>query len=241
MKKFISDHKPSTPGRRSTRISMTAFLALSMLVLGQGSVGTAQQLPPSPPKLPEYDAVFPIDDDAPISGDWTADSVADPSPAVKIHIRRLAPRNGGQGTMNTLPVPGTEGLSPDILTAARSNVQFSITREAGTIRFEGTFAKGRGSGTWTLSPDSNYISAMARRGYTNLKGAQLFFAVTEDITEKYIDDLKTAGFDGLSFIELVEAAGNNVTPDFIQRVRSRGYPNATLKEIVQLRVHDIIR
>ena len=241
MKKFISDHKSSTPGRRSTRASMAAFLALSMVVLSQGRIATAQQLPPSPPKLPEYDSAFPADDQARISGDWTAKSVAGPSPAVKIHIRRLAPRNGGQGTTNTLSVPGTEGLSPDILTAALSNVQFSITREAGTIRFEGTFARGRGSGTWTLSPDPDYISAMARRGYTNLKGAQLFFAVTEDITEKYIDDLKTAGFDGLSFIELVEAAGNNVTPDFIRRVRSRGYPNATLKEMVELRVHDIMR
>src|SRR5215212_4648190 len=44
-------------------------------------------------------------------------------------------------------------------------VRFALVREAGRVELEGTFQNGRGSGTFTFTPDRGFPGAMKSRGF----------------------------------------------------------------------------
>ena len=167
----------------------------------------------------------------PITGEWFAEFK--PGKPDEIYVQLLRkPENGFVGM--TFSLNNVQGLAPEIASAAKTDVNFQITREVGTIKLQGNFSEGKGKGLWELFPNPDFISAMQRGGYDNLTRQDIFSAFVVNITIKRTEDLKSLGFDRLSFEQLFKAAAFNVTPEFIRAWRSAGFQDLTFEELVKL-------
>src|SRR5689334_9239672 len=78
------------------------------------------------------------------------------------------------------------GLPPAAVANMANDVQFTWTREAGTFRFTGSFEQGRGSGTYSFSPDQSFVNNMAGAGYKNLSGDDVVRLAMIDVTVAHV-------------------------------------------------------
>ena len=87
-------------------------------------------------------------------------------------------------------------------------VQFAVSRDAGRSGSAGILINGAGAGTYTFSPNPDYISAMAQAGYRGL----------ED------DAVMRLAFwmSGRAFVASIQAAGHRNVP-LEDPIRMRGF------------------
>jgi uncharacterized protein (UPF0335 family) len=174
-----------------------------------------------------------------ITGEWVAQTSTEKPGDLYFMLQRHTKDGDTNMSSRDIPLGEFQGLAADALTSAKTNVSFSIAREAGTFQCEGYFNQGKGAGTWTLIPNPKFISAMRERGYTDLSEQNLISAAMNNITVKFSDDLKGAGYDHLTFEELRRAATHSLTPQYIREMRSLGYDNLSMEELVRARNHNI--
>ena len=96
-------------------------------------------------------------------GEWTADTRNtwrgdDGEPRVQFNLRTGA---GDSRWGFGVRLRDLAGLPRAAVANMANDVQFTWTREAGTFRFNGSFDQGRGSGTYTFTPDQAFVSNMA--------------------------------------------------------------------------------
>ncbi|MDQ3801165.1 MAG: hypothetical protein M3384_17215 [Acidobacteriota bacterium] len=170
-----------------------------------------------------------------LTGQWTAEFKPEKSDELHIMLQRRSKQTG----FSNFGVKYSLGELPDlkradILPAAKTNVNFRIQREAGTIGFEGYFREGEGAGFWKLTPNQSFVSAMRSRGYADLTEEDLFVAVIGNVTVKFYEDLKSIGYDRIEFHDLFRAAAHDVTPEFIAGWRAAGFKNLPFDELIEL-------
>ena len=174
-----------------------------------------------------------------LSGEWVAEFRSNKPGEIHFTFHRRSEGGGFNMTGDSLPLTELQGLGADVASAARTNVNFNIVREAGTFQCEGYFREGKGAGFWTLTPNQNFVSAMRTRGYDRLSDEDLLKAALHNLTTKFVDDLKAAGYDRLSFQQLNRAVTHDVTPQYIREMQAAGYQGLTMEELVRARNHDV--
>ena len=201
-----------------------------------------------------------------LTGDWTANTresvgpkhkghdgdeveakVADPN---KIHLsfNRTSPNGGKNQHGSSFSYSDLEGLTRQQAESG-GPVRFRLVREAGIIECEGTFANGKGSGTFTFTANRNFVDAMKARGFdferqTSEKGhssplEKLFAATTLNVTTALADDLKSANFANLDVEDLFKAAIFKVDGKFMAEMKSTGFPNLGMEDLVKARIFKI--
>ena len=97
---------------------------------------------------------------APMSGTWTSSTDQKDG---KINLNLELKRNGSGRHQVGQSYDSNElqGLSAN----PNGKVSFRLVREAGTIQCDGEFVNGRGSGTFTFTPNSGFVDAMRSRGF----------------------------------------------------------------------------
>ena len=100
-------------------------------------------------------------------GEWTADTRNtwtdnDGEPRIQFNLRTAA---GDSRWGFGVRLRELAGLPTAAVANMANDVQFTWTREAGMFRFTGSFDMGRGSGTYTFTPDQSFINAMNGLGY----------------------------------------------------------------------------
>jgi uncharacterized protein (UPF0335 family) len=205
-----------------------AVLAFSALGFGAGDKA----------HIPASAVVAPAPQNA-ISGEWTADFKSDRPGEIQFNFYRRSAEGGFSMNGDMLRLSELQGLGVDVASAAKTEVNFKIVREAGTFSCEGFFKQGRGAGFWTFEPSRSFVSAMAGRGYGNLTDEDLLRAGLHNLTTKYVDDLKAAGYDRLSWDELNRGVTHEVTPQFIRELKGVGYQGLTMEELIRARNHEI--
>lgn len=168
-----------------------------------------------------------------ITGEWVADFRPDKPDGITLTFMRTAAKDGVRQAGDTYFLDELQGLAPGAA-SAKTNVIFQIVREAGTFVCEGYFSNGKGRGSWTLTPNKSFVSAMRSRGYDNLSENDLFHAAYGKTSIKLVDDLKSAGYDRLPMDELVAAGIFKVNSEFIRMWRSAGFNNLSFDELIQL-------
>jgi hypothetical protein len=127
-------------------------------------------------------------------------------------------------------------------------VKFSLAREAGTIDCEGSFADGKGSGTFRFSPSAQFVQAMKTRGFDFEKNSsrgntdtsdRLFAAATINVTTALADDLLSANFGPLDIDDLFKAAIFKVDAKYMREMKASGFPNLGMEELVKARIFKI--
>ncbi|HVF47385.1 MAG TPA: hypothetical protein VNA17_07455 [Pyrinomonadaceae bacterium] len=175
-----------------------------------------------------------------ITGEWTAHlSKKRPDQLQIMFIRRS--ENGGVTNMsgNAIALSAFQGLNPSAISSAKTDVNFMLTREAGTFTFEGFFREGRGTGFWTFTRSEPFATMMKGRGYGYLNDEEMLRAAFHNLTGKYIDELKSAGYTDLDFKQLTRAAGHDITLAYIRELETAGYPGLKMDELIRAQNHDV--
>jgi uncharacterized protein (UPF0335 family) len=217
--------------KRGIRIQvmfLTGLLATSLLILSARSAVEVNDPTLSVASAPTG-----------LTGQWIAHLEPNQPGLMKLMFSRQSEKGGSYTTTDKIPRNELQGLPADITTAAKTNVNFRIVREAGTFDCEGYFAAGKGAGFWTLTPSQSFISAMRSRGYDNLTEEDLLRAALHNLTTKYIEDLKSGGHDRLVFQQLLRAASHEITLDYIREMQGAGYQGLSMEQLIRARNHEI--
>ena len=183
---------------------------------------------------------------APMSGTWTSSTDQKDG---KINLNLELKRNGSGRHQVGQSYDSNElqGLSAN----PNGKVSFRLVREAGTIQCDGEFVNGRGSGTFTFTPNSGFVDAMRSRGFdfTTSKNKRsneesdvserLFTAATVGVTTALADDLNSANFGKLDVDDLFKAAIFKVDGKFMAEMKATGFPNLGMEELVKARIFKI--
>jgi hypothetical protein len=185
-----------------------------------------------------------------VTGEWKA-GVKEKSPD-KIHIsfERKTDRGGRHQNGSTFAFSDLQGLSQSQTQSGR--VSFSLVREAGTITCEGSFADGKGSGTFRFVPNRAFVDAMRSRGFDfekqdsgrdskheSSKEDRIFSAAMLNVTTALADDLRSANFPNLDVDDLFKAAIFKIDGKFMSEMAATGFPNLTMEDLVKARIFKI--
>jgi hypothetical protein len=179
------------------------------------------------------------------NGVWTAELNADGTTLQMTVFRgnresRTAGIHGGwNNTMGfELSVASLTGLNTVDINSAAANVQFSMSRPAGTISFEGRFANGNGAGNFKFAPSEPFVRDMASLGYTAFKDDDLLMFATTEFSPQTVRDLRALGYQPTQK-EIEEVAIFRIDASAVKEFARLGYPNLTLRELVNFRVGNV--
>lgn len=112
---------------------------------------------------------------------------------------------------------------------------FELSREAGTILFNGKFNGNIGMGTYKFNPDKDYISFLKKEGIdlNEEQDAIVFFTI--DMKKSYITMLKKQGYHGFTRDNLIPLVALKVDEKFITEIKSNGFSDVSLQDLVPLK------
>lgn len=182
------------------------------------------------------------------TGEWKA-SLNKENSKVQLNLERRTQRGGRNQMGQSYDFAELQGLSREqALTGGP--VRFSLVREAGRIDCEGSFQDGKGSGTFTFTPNPTFISAMKSRGFDfeadskhrddgdSDREERLFAATTLNVTTALADDL-TGVFGKLDIEDLVKATIFKVDSNFAREMKASGFENLGMEELVKARIFKV--
>ncbi len=183
---------------------------------------------------------------SPLTGTWRS-NVVDSGDKIQISFERSRDK-GKNMNSQTFSYSDLQGLNGS--NAENGSAQFSLVREAGTIQCSGAFKNGKGSGTFTFTPDQNFISAMRSRGFDFLKAdtnsnnpdqasERLFSAAMLKVTTAVADDLNSANFGPLETDDLFKAVIFKIDGAFMAEMKATGFPNLSMEDLVKARIFKI--
>jgi beta-lactamase regulating signal transducer with metallopeptidase domain len=147
-------------------------------------------------------------------------------------------QGGSESTTSTdVPVASLRDFSLSMLDHT-GPVKFEYVRAAGELICEGNVAGGRASGTFTVSPNPQFISALAKMGYATPDENDVVSLMMSDVTLEFARAVKETGLN-LSAGELGELRSHDVTADYIRQARQSGLTNLTAEEFCELRTHGV--
>jgi hypothetical protein len=156
----------------------------------------------------------------------------------KVHLV-VRGSNGFDNWVNSRDVPldSFRGFSLSML-ATPGPAKFEYVADAGRLLCEGRFLMGRGSGTYTFTPDPGFVSALQQMGYDAPDNEQLFSMLMMDITRAFAQEIRDSGLRA-SIRDLLQLRMHGITVDYIREARQGGYQNLTAEDLVQLRIHGV--
>jgi hypothetical protein len=167
-----------------------------------------------------------------------------------LSLERRSERGGGRHQMGqTFDFAELQGITREQAQGS-GPVRFALVREAGRVDLEGSFQNGRGSGTFTFTPDRGFLGAMKGRGFDfeNIsmrdgdRGEpedKLFAAAMLNVTTALADDLLSADFGKLDVDDLFKAAIFKVDSKFMREMKASGFPGLRMEELVKARIFKI--
>ncbi|HEX2270281.1 MAG TPA: hypothetical protein VHH35_12125 [Pyrinomonadaceae bacterium] len=183
------------------------------------------------------------------TGEWKASLNKDKS-KIQLNLERRTQRGGRNQMGQSYDFAELQGLSREQALSG-GPVRFSLVREAGRIDCEGSFQDGKGSGTFTFTPNPAFISAMKSRGFDfeadskrrhddddGDRDDRLFAATALNVTTALADDL-TAAFGKLDINDLFKAAIFKVDSQFAREMKASGFENLGMEELVKARIFKV--
>ena len=132
-------------------------------------------------------------------GDADAEDKTEKRDGLHLSLERRTERGGRSQMGQTYDFSELQGITREQAQGS-GPVRFALVREAGRVDLEGSFQSGKGSGTFTFTPNSGFVSAMKARGFDfeNISmrdgdrgepGDKLFAAAMLNVTTALADDL----------------------------------------------------
>jgi len=147
-------------------------------------------------------------------------------------------QGGSESTTSTdVPVASLRDFSLSMLDHT-GPVKFEYVRAAGELICEGNVAGGRASGTFTVTPNPQFISALLKMGYATPDENDVVSLMMSDVNLDFARAVKETGLN-LSAGELGELRSHDVTADYIRQARQSGLTNLTAEDFCELRTHGV--
>jgi hypothetical protein len=110
-------------------------------------------------------------------------------------------------------------------------VEFSLSREAGTIFFTGQFDGSQGFGHYKFVPDAGYLEHMREKKIVEREDELMSFYML-DIKKNYVDMLQANGYPEISKHHLISMAALHIDEDFIKSIRGAGYRDISENQLI---------
>jgi hypothetical protein len=109
---------------------------------------------------------------------------------------------------------------------------FTITRDAGTMKFNGRFDGNQGYGHYKFVANKEVSDYVGSEGVTDIDYQDQFAFFIINITKDYVRMLKENGYGHITKNEMISMAALKVDEPFIKYWKQNGYPNITSNELV---------
>jgi hypothetical protein len=116
-----------------------------------------------------------------------------------------------------------------------TNGDFKITRDAGTMQFNGKFDGNQGMGRYKFIADKDYGSYMSSQGLGKLDDEDLMTFFFVNTTKEYVAMLKGEGFTNIDKDNLVAVSALKVDKPFITSIKQNGYKDVSLEQLTSLK------
>jgi hypothetical protein len=140
-------------------------------------------------------------------------------------------------TSTDVPLTDFRGFSLSMLDRS-GPAKFEYVHEAGRLLCEGRFAWGRGSGSFTLTPNPEFVAQLNRLGFASPDQDDLFTLMLSNITIEYARTIQEAAI-GASLRQLIDLRQHGITAAYIRDVNSAGYRNFRAEDYLELRDHGV--
>lgn len=110
--------------------------------------------------------------------------------------------------------------------------EFTITREAGTMNFEGKFEGNNGMGSYTFKANKNFNSAMAQEGVSVGTESDLMAFFMVNVKISYVKMLKKNGYKTIDKDQLIPLAALNANEAYIASIKEAGIPDFDLEDLI---------
>ena len=108
---------------------------------------------------------------------------------------------------------------------------FTLTREAGTMNFNGKFEGDKGMGTYKFTANKDYSTAMNKEGLDIKKDNDLMVFFLINIKVSYVQMLKKNGFNNLDKDQVIPLAALDVNEAYITSIK-KAIPDIDLENLV---------
>ena len=173
--------------------------------------------------------------DAPQDGDWTMRK-ADEAGKVQFSLIQSSRGHNSQHS-SPWPLAAFQGL--DIATAARHDVHFTVTRDAGRFECEGFLRDGEGAGIFHFMADPKYAPVLELLGFRGIDGEKQYEMALMDVSLAFAREMAGEHLRGLDTDKLIEFRIFNVDARFIHELRDAGLPADNSSRLVEFRIHGV--
>src|ERR1700744_312054 len=112
---------------------------------------------------------------------------------------------------------------------------FTIIRDAGTMKFNGSFDGNEGHGHYQFAANKEFINYLSNEGITNIDHPDEFAFFIIDINKAYVHMLKENGYGHISTDNMIAMAALKVDEPFIKYWKQNGYPDISPDQLVSAR------
>ncbi|HUB80563.1 MAG TPA: hypothetical protein VMB03_17285 [Bryobacteraceae bacterium] len=156
----------------------------------------------------------------------------------KVRLTLERSRHGSRMvTSSDVPLANFRGFSPDLLDH-RGPAKFSYVQDAATLECEGRYGWGRGSGSFTLTPNPQFAAELNRLGFASPNQDDLFLLVITGTNLDFIREVHDSHI-ATSLGDVLELAQHGVNSQYIHDVARVGYRDLKADDLIALRDHGV--
>jgi hypothetical protein len=155
-----------------------------------------------------------------------------------VHFTMERSRPGQREVDSTdMPLSRFRGFSLEMLDRS-GPAKFTFEQDAGTLQCEGRYAWGRGSGSFTLTPNAAYVSELNRLGFSSPQGDEVYLLMIANVTLDFVREVHTAGIAS-SLRDLLDMAAHGVNQAYVRDLARAGYRDLRAPDYVELHDHGV--
>jgi hypothetical protein len=168
-----------------------------------------------------------------LRGTWTAEAKEKHPGEIQLNLYRSARSQMGHSVV----IKDLQGLEEASIHGTNVSVRFQLVRDAGTVKFEGTFNKDLGHGEFNFTANQDYLSSMKQMGYGEVERKAFELAMI-DVSRAYAKELQDLGFK-VSIDKLIEARIFNVNREQVNGLKSVGITDLPIDKLVEYRIFNV--
>ena len=181
---------------------------------------------------------FAVNAGAAIHGAWTASADGEKPGLIQLNMIR---RNSNWG--NTTDLAALSGLTnAQIHAASPTPVSFEIRRDAGAIRFDGSFRNGDGAGQFDFTPNRAFLDTLRSLNVDltsdrdDDEETSLFRLAMHDVSLAFIREMQSLGYRG-PIDTYVRFRIHGVTPALVRDFASLGFKDLSSEDLIRSQIH----